>query len=109
MEPATTLRFAHAARLLADETRRLGLVTPGFRSPPRLAGLDRTLRWRPSGPTVAVRVRDRPWAAVLADLIEGVIVANRLVGPAAERVRAQLWATASPADAPSVAAPARVA
>jgi hypothetical protein len=49
----------------------------------------------------------RPWAAVLADMIEGVIAANRLQGVAADRSRRQLWAalddpdtgTAEPVDA----------
>src|SRR5215213_3911176 len=110
MEPATTLRFAAAARALADEVRRHGLIVPGFRSPPRLTGADRTLRGRPPGrTTIAVRVRGRPWAAVLADLIEGIVVANALSGPPADRLRARLWAVGGGDGAPSVAAPARVA
>ncbi len=110
MEPATTLRFAAAARALAAEARRQGLIVPGFRSPPRLNGADRTLRRRPAGGTsVAVRIRGRPWSAVLADLIEGVVVANRLVGPPADRLRARLWTVAGGGSATSVGAPARVA
>src|SRR3546814_15023519 len=38
-----------------------------------------------------VVVRDRPWSAVQADLVEGVIAANRLVGAAADRARDGLW------------------
>ena len=109
MEPATTLRFAAAARALGDEARRLGLAVPGFRSPPRLPAVDRTLRRRPTGGTsVAVRLRDRPWPAVLADLVEGVVVANHLVGPAADRARARLWDAAATSDT-VVTEPARVA
>jgi hypothetical protein len=91
MESSTTARFAHAARALAREARRRGLVAPSFRCPPRLVGADRTLRRRPGGAVVAVRLRDRPWPAVLADMIEGVVVVNRLAPPAATRVRTELW------------------
>jgi hypothetical protein len=41
---------------------------------------------------VAVRLRDRPWPAVLADMIEGVVVVNRLVGVDADELRSLLWA-----------------
>lgn len=93
MEPATTPRFAAAARTLAAEARRSGLVSPSFRSPPRLSGVDRSLvRRRGASAVVAVRLRDRPWAAVLADMVEGVVAANRLEGAAADRCRARLWA-----------------
>jgi hypothetical protein len=66
---------------------------PAFRSPPRLEGVARSLRRRPDGhATIAVVVRGRPWAAVLADMVEGVIVANHLHGADADRARARLWA-----------------
>ena len=91
MEPSTTARFAHAARTLGREARRRGLVAPSFRCPPRVVGADRTLRRRPGGGVVAVRVRGRPWPAVLADMIEGVVAVNGLSPPAATRVRTELW------------------
>jgi len=72
----------------------MGLHVPGFRSPPRLAGASRTIRRRPGGGVVAVRVQGRPWVAVLADMVEGVVVANRLQGPAADRAREALWMAA---------------
>src|SRR5262245_30590378 len=99
MEPATTLRFATAARVLGRETRARGLEVPGFRSPPRLEGADRTLRRRRRGGAVAVRVRGRPWAAVLADMIEGVVVVNNLAGVDADHVRGALWAAVEQAPA----------
>lgn len=46
---------------------------------------------------MAVVVRGRPWPAVQADLIEGVVAANGLTSPAADRVRADLWAALEPA------------
>jgi hypothetical protein len=39
---------------------------------------------------VAVALRDRVFADVLADMVEGIVVANRLEDPAAGRVRALL-------------------
>ena len=92
-EPAaTSVRFAGAARVLADAGRRRGLAVPGFRSPPRVTGVDRTLRRRPDGSAVvAVRVRGRPWPAVLGDMIEGVVAANGLHAPEADAVRTALW------------------
>ena len=112
MEPATTLRFAATARLIARELQRRRLRVPGFRSPPRLRGVDRTLRRYAagSGATVAVRVKGRAWVAVLADMIEGVVAANRLSGAPADEVRAALWAVAGyEPSSPSVVGPARVA
>lgn len=73
-----TLRFAAAARAITVEARRAGLDVPGFRSPPRLP-VDRALRRRPGAPpAVAVRVRGREPARVVADMVEGVLVANGL-------------------------------
>ncbi len=87
------VRFAAAVRQLGEAARSAALEVPGFRSPPRLAGVDRSLRRAPSGyVTVAVVVRGRPWGAVLADMIDGIVAANRLHGPAADRARARLWA-----------------
>ena len=40
---------------------------------------------------MAVRVRGRPWPAVLADMIEGIVVVNDLTPPRATRVRTELW------------------
>lgn len=101
MESSTTAAFAHAARTLAQEARHRGLLAPSFRCPPRLVGADRTLRRRPGGAVVAVRLRGRPWPAVLADMIEGVIAANGLAPPLATRVRTDLWETVTGAGADS--------
>ena len=69
-----------------------GLDMPLFRSPPRLEGVQRSLTRRGVGAsTVAVRLRQRPWPAVLADMIEGVVVINALHGSAADELRHALW------------------
>lgn len=94
---ASALHFATTARLLSAEARRLGLEAPGFRSPPRLVGADRSLRRRAgTTPTIAVRLAGRPQPAVVADMIEGVVVANALAGPGADRCRAALWNVIEP-------------
>jgi hypothetical protein len=56
-----------------------------------MVGVDRTVRRRGGHVTVSVRSRDRPWPSVVADMIEGVVVANGLVPARAGRVRADLW------------------
>jgi hypothetical protein len=91
---ATSVRFAGAVKSLSDVARRQGLHAPAFRSPPRLAGCERTIRWRPDGgATVAVRLRGRLWVQVLADMVEGVVAANGLQGPDADQARTALWAS----------------
>ena len=90
---ATSVRFANAARVLAQASRRDGLVVPGFRSPPRLPGVDRSVRQLASGQVmISVRLRDRPWTAVVSDMVEGVLVANRLAVADADAARRRLWA-----------------
>lgn len=92
MNETTSLRFAAAARAIAAAARGRGYVAPSFRSPPRVASADRTLRRRPEGgAVVAIRLRGRPWPAVLADMVEGTVVANDLAGPEADRCRSWLW------------------
>lgn len=57
-----------------------------------MRGVDRTIRRRrDGGSTVSVQLAGRPWPAVLADMVEGVVVANNLDGPDAMRVRTALW------------------
>ena len=108
MEAVSSLQFAAAARTVAAVCRSLGVAAPGFRSPPKQAGLDRSLRRRPGGSAiVAVRLGDRPIVAVLADMVEGTVAANRLAGAEASRCRAALW-EALAGEAP-VAQRARVA
>ena len=91
MQQSSSVRFARAVQALAQAARALGLTVPGFRSPPRLVGVQRSIKRWPGGATVAVVVRDRPWPAVQADLVEGIVAANELRSPAADRARAELW------------------
>ena len=91
MEP-TSVHFARTARSLGDAARARGLDPPTFRSPPRVPGVTRTIRRSSKGVVVSVVLRDRPWPAVAADMVDGVIAANGLTGVEADQVRAALWA-----------------
>jgi hypothetical protein len=94
-----SLRFAAVARALDVAARRHGLRMPSFRSPPRIAGATRTLRRRADGGTmVSVVIRGRPWPAVLADMVDGVLATNDLDGPRAEPLRRALWDAVGRAD-----------
>ena len=90
----TALDFARAARVLGHEARVRGLVAPSFRCPPRIVGVQRSLRRHRTGAVVSVQVKDRPWMVVVGDMIEGVVVANRLTPPQSDRLRTELWAAA---------------
>jgi hypothetical protein len=91
METTTLADFAQAARTLARAARQREHAVPTFRCPPTLP-VDRSIRRTRNGAVVAVRVKGRPFVAVAADMIEGIIVTNRLSGPDALRVRGALWA-----------------
>ena len=94
----TAVEFAALARAIASTVHQSGLAAPGFRCPTRIIGVDRTIR-RLAGQDVAgtvagivaVNVRDRPLAAVVSDMIEGVVILNQLSAVEAARVRAALW------------------
>jgi hypothetical protein len=90
MDSTPPIRFAELARRIGAAARAAGLVVPAFRSPPRRPGVPRTIRRLPGGPVVAVRLRSRPIAEVVSDMVDGVLVANGLRGDAATRVRATL-------------------
>ena len=87
----TSLDFGSAARSLGRAARLRGLVVPVFASPPSRPDLDRSIRRRNGSPMVSVRLKGRPRGAVLADMIEGVVVANHLAGARADLARSALW------------------
>lgn len=91
----TSIDFAATARAITRAARRAQVLAPAFRSPPGLVGADRTIRRRDEGCVVAIRVAGRPWPAVQADMIEGVVVANGLSSPQADRLRNVLWQAAA--------------
>lgn len=84
--------FAGTARWLATAARARGLDVPAFRTPPRQAGCNRTIRRYPDGTAlVAVRVKGRLWDDVVDDLISGILTVNDLHGVVAAELRFGLW------------------
>ncbi len=90
MDNLPALRFAEAARRLGAAAHAAGLAVPTFRCPPKIAGERRTIRRYPGGTVVSVRLRDRPFEAALDDMVEGVLVANRVEPSDAVRLREAL-------------------
>lgn len=90
------MRFAEIARRLGVATRAAGLTVPAFRTPPRRPGVPRTIRRLPGGPVVAVVIRDRTFADVVRDMVEGVVVANHLQGAGANEIRDALMQAVAP-------------
>ena len=86
-----SLRFAESVRVLSGTAREQSLVVPAFRSPPHSPSNDRAIRRRGADVTISVRLNGRPFAAVQADLIEGLIVANDIEVACADEVRRTLW------------------
>ena len=86
-------KFTAAARVLAAAVADMQLVVPGFRSPPRIIGVNRTIKRsrETAGGVVAVRLSDRPFTAVIGDMIEGVLAINQLSVPEADAARTYLW------------------
>lgn len=101
--------FADAARRLGAATRAAGLVVPAFRCPPRTPGVPRTVRRYPGGAVVSVVLAGRRAEEVAIDMVEGVMVVNRLEGDAALRFRTTLLeatrTSSGPSDAPGPDAP----
>ena len=87
----TSLDFGSAARALGRAASLRDLVVPVFASPPPRRDLDRSIRRRNGSPIVSVRLKGRPRGAVLADMIEGIVVANYLTGARADLARSALW------------------
>jgi hypothetical protein len=96
VDAPSALRFVCTARALGAAARAAGLTVPAFRCPPRLPGAHRTIRRYAGGAVISVQLRERAFEQVAADMLEGVIVANRLGGEAAARMRSTLAEAAEP-------------
>ena len=97
MGELTSVGFAQIARQLNRAATVDGLRSPAFRSPPRVAGLRRSIRRRADGSaTVSVSLRGRPAVAVVADMIDGVLAANGAASARSAEVRDRLWSAAAP-------------
>lgn len=58
----------------------------------------RTVRRYPGGAVVSVRIKNRDLTDIAADMVEGVLVVNRLEGDAAANLRPLLAEAARPDD-----------
>jgi len=96
------IRFADAARRLGAAAHEAGLSVPAFRSPPRVPEAARTIRRYPAGAVVSVRLRGRPFAEVIPDMVDGVLAANRVSPVDAPRLRALLTTALSSDPAPEL-------
>lgn len=85
------------ARRLATYCHQVGITAPGYRSPPSEPGVSRALKRYPDGSVVvSIALRGRSRDEVLADMIDGVIVANGLRSGRAENLRTTLhWVVTS--------------
>lgn len=93
----TSVRFAQVARQINQVAKELDLTAPAFRSPPRVAGVRRTIKRRKDGSaTVSVSVRGRPAVAVVADMIDGVMAANDPGSTRSAGIADRLWSAATP-------------
>ena len=88
------VRFADAARRLGAAAREQGLEVPAFRCPPRVPGVVRSVRRYPGGAVVSVVLRERAFDDVASDMVEGVVVVNRLDDERADHARHLLRAAA---------------
>ncbi len=86
------------ARFLAAESRQQGLTVPAFRSPPRVSGASRTIRRLRDGAVVSVQIRGRTAEQVAADMIDGIMITNRLAPGAEAEVRDRLLAAVNPVE-----------
>ena len=97
MQVVAALEFADLVHVVNDCARKAGLIVPTWQSPPRIAGVDRSIRRREGLPaTVAVRFKDRQPVAVILDMTEGLIAANNLdpTAPATLATRSEIVACA---------------
>jgi hypothetical protein len=84
----SAVEFTGMARRVQEATRALGLLVPAFRVSPGQEA-PRVLRRFPAAVVVSVRL-DRGPDAVGADLVDGVLAANRTAAADAPAVRAVL-------------------
>jgi len=105
IESAPSVRFSIVAKVITQVSARCGIEVPGFKSPPRSGDLDRAVRQQSSGSVVAVRIKDRPFEAVIADMIEGVILCNDLPVGKAAKLRNVMWSAVMQSERPSKSTP----
>lgn len=92
----SSLEFARAARQISQAARMARYEVPAFRSPPKVPRCRRSLKRRTDGSiTVSIQIKGRPFAAIVADMVEGVLAANELTRADADRLADMLWEAAT--------------
>ena len=89
----TSFMFAETARIIGQVARSHKLSVPTFRSPPKIGEVHRSIRRGTDFSVVSVSFSGRPYSAVISDMIEGVLVANRLDKNRSDSFRALLWSS----------------
>ena len=92
MAESVSIQFSRTIRTLGRIANQLGYVTPQFRCPPPSAQYQRSIRRNKDDLSISIVIRGRPWLAVLADIVEGFVIANAKSGQDSE-IRNILWDT----------------
>ena len=92
MAESVSIQFSITVRTLGRIANQLGYVTPQFRCPPPSAQYQRSVRRNHDDLSISIVIRGRPWLAVLADIVEGFVIANAKSGQDSE-IRNILWDT----------------
>ena len=91
MAESISIQFSIAVRTLGRIADQLGYRIPQFRCPPPSAKYQRSVRKTgEENLSISIVIRGRPWLAILADIVEGVVIANTQSGQDSE-LRNILW------------------
>ena len=91
MAESISIQFSIAVRTLGRIADQLGYRIPKFRCPNPSAKYQRS--GRKTGDenlSISIVIRGRPWLAILADIVEGFVIANTQSGQDSE-IRNILW------------------
>ena len=91
MAESISIKFSIAVRTLGRIADQLGYRIPQFRCPPPSAKYQRSVRKTgDENLSISIVIRGRPWLAILADIVEGFVIANIQSGQDSE-IRNILW------------------
>jgi len=91
MAESYSLKFVKVVRTLERIADQRGFTAPAFRCPPPSAKFQRSIKKLDDNKvTISIVIRERPWLAVLADIVEGFVIVNKLSGREPE-LRNLLW------------------
>lgn len=90
MAESVSIQFSITIRTLGRIAHQLGYQTPQFRCPPPSAKYQRSVRRNNDVLSISIVIRGRPWLAVLADIVEGFVLANAKLVQDSE-IRNILW------------------